>query len=1063
MNQNARMSGYRLQQCMDALERITALPARSAECDQDETISNLLDMLLESMDVDFARLHFGSHCGASFSKFALSVTPQLVAHYQRWFAGWQNDDFAYRQIAAPVGSAMNVAKARIDLFGSVGWLSVGSFRPDFPDRTDRLILNVAANQALVGLQHAQAPRKPAAQVGQLDEGSGLRTQATDMVYEQGRRQELDFRLIVDSIPVPVAVTTPQGEVEGVNRQTVDYFGKTFDELKTWKTSELVHPDDLERTIAAQVAAHQNGTTYDVQSRHRRHDGEYRWFNVLGVPLRDSRGDILRWLHLIIDVDDQKRAEEALSASENHLTQIVNSLPGLAWAASTDGLAEYFNQRYLDYTGLTFEEALGEGWTRAVHPDDLQGLVKRWVEILRHGGASEAEARLRRHDGAYRWFLFRTNPLLNERGDVIKWFGVNTDIEDRKIVEENLRHSEINLRQMTETIPQMLWSATKDGAIDYCNHKLLDYTGFTAPELMNAGWVKLLHPGDVERAKAVWAESVATGAPYQIEVRTHHAADGQFRWLLTNAMPLRGEDGTIQRWYGTCIDIHDRKEAEAAIARSEKSLAQIIDSIPVYVWSALSDGGVEFLNRHYLAYLGVSQDEVQGWGLLSKIHPDDVDSHVGHWRKLLATETSGEWQTRLRRHDGAYRWFLHRANALKDGSGAVKWFGVTIDIEELKRAEEKLRASELNLRRQTETIPQMLWSAKPDGVIDYCNTQFANFIGYLPLQTIDSSWKDCIHPEDVDQTSRMWKSCVETGAPFRAEARFVHASSGSFRWCVTTGLPLRDENGQILKWHGSCVDMHDWKLAQDELRVTQAELAHLTRVMTMGQLTASIAHELNQPLAGILMNASTGLRMLSSTSPNVQGAAETAKRTIRDAKRASEVIARLRALFSKKAPAAERVNLNAAVQEIISLTSHEIARHGVYIVSDFDRRMPYIYGDRVQIQQVVLNFILNGIESMEGISDREKKLIICTELGPEGRVYLSVKDTGCGFDEEKTERLFSPFFTTKPSGMGIGLSVSRTIIESHNGVLSARRNDGPGSVFTFSLPVDALPSVGIGPA
>jgi C4-dicarboxylate-specific signal transduction histidine kinase len=269
--------------------------------------------------------------------------------------------------------------------------------------------------------------------------------------------------------------------------------------------------------------------------------------------------------------------------------------------------------------------------------------------------------------------------------------------------------------------------------------------------------------------------------------------------------------------------------------------------------------------------------------------------------------------------------------------------------------------------------------------------------------------------------------------------------------LTTGLPLRDDTGRIIRWHGACVDLHDWKTAQDELRETQAELAHMTRVTTMGQLTASIAHELNQPLAGIMTNASTGMRMLNADPPNVAGARETARRTLRDAGRASEVINRLRALFTKKSTTFEAVDLNLAIQEVIALTSSELQRNSVSLRLELADDLPPVAGDRIQLQQVILNFIVNGTEAMNGVEDRPREMVISTQRDETGNIRLSVQDTGVGFDALSTEKLFSPFFTTKTSGMGIGLSVSRSIIESHQGRLWAEVNRGPGATFSFALP------------
>ena len=222
-------------------------------------------------------------------------------------------------------------------------------------------------------------------------------------------------------------------------------------------------------------------------------------------------------------------------------------------------------------------------------------------------------------------------------------------------------------------------------------------------------------------------------------------------------------------------------------------------------------------------------------------------------------------------------FLLRANPMRDDSGAIlKWYGTNTDIDDRKRAEEALRIRELNLRQITETIPEMLWSASPDGAIEYCNGRLLDYTGISPEQIMSDGWMTLLHPDDVEPTAEVWKSCVKSGAPYRVEVRTFHAADHTYRWCVASALPLLDQEGRIVKWHGTVVDMHDWKQAQEELRNTQAELARMMRVMTIGQLTASIAHEVNQPLSGIIMNASTCLRMLRVDPPNLDGAQETAR-------------------------------------------------------------------------------------------------------------------------------------------------------------------------------------------
>jgi C4-dicarboxylate-specific signal transduction histidine kinase len=242
-----------------------------------------------------------------------------------------------------------------------------------------------------------------------------------------------------------------------------------------------------------------------------------------------------------------------------------------------------------------------------------------------------------------------------------------------------------------------------------------------------------------------------------------------------------------------------------------------------------------------------------------------------------------------------------------------------------------------------------------------------------------------------------------------------------------------------------------RLAEQALDRTQAELAHIARVTTLGTMTASIAHELNQPLSGIVTNAITCQRLLSNVPPNIDAALETVRRTIRDANRATEVITRLRRLFSKKNPALKSVDLNEAVLEVIALASTELQKNGVSLRPELANGLPLVAGDRVQLQQVVLNLLRNGSDAMSAVEDRPRQLLIKTLPDESDRVRLTVQDAGVGFDPQAAERLFDAFYTTKSDGMGIGLSVSRSIIESHRGRLWATLNDGPGAAFSFSIP------------
>jgi C4-dicarboxylate-specific signal transduction histidine kinase len=307
----------------------------------------------------------------------------------------------------------------------------------------------------------------------------------------------------------------------------------------------------------------------------------------------------------------------------------------------------------------------------------------------------------------------------------------------------------------------------------------------------------------------------------------------------------------------------------------------------------------------------------------------------------------------------------------------------------------------------------------------------------------------VHPEDIPLLYDMIERVRGAGTDFEYEAR-LQMPDQSIKYLHMVAHGTRDQDGR-LEYIGAVQDVTQRRFAAEALSKARSELAHVARVTSLGALTASIAHEVNQPLSGIITNASTCLRMLAADPPNVDGARETARRTIRDGRRASDVIQRLRALFSKKDATAEAVDLNEAAREVIALSLSDLQRNRVILRPQFADDLPPVTGDRVQLQQVILNLLVNASDAMSGVDDRPRQMVIRTERDEGDRVRLTVQDAGMGLEPDGVDKLFEAFYTTKSGGMGIGLSVSRSIIESHQGRLWAAANDGPGASFSFSIP------------
>jgi PAS domain S-box-containing protein len=390
-----------------------------------------------------------------------------------------------------------------------------------------------------------------------------------------------------------------------------------------------------------------------------------------------------------------------------------------------------------------------------------------------------------------------------------------------------------------------------------------------------------------------------------------------------------------------------------------------------------------------------------------------------------------------------------------GKFASSAYEALMRIEDLKITAE-LAAANAELQVQVgllQHLPVSAWTLKPDGTPEFVNQVWLDFSG----QTLDfvrshpEAWMTAVHPEDREMAARAFWEGVRSGEDFAIETRSLRAKDGSYRWHLQQAVVLRDAEGKVLKFVGTTTDIDDQKRAEEGLRNAQSELARVMGVMAMEQLTASIAHEVNQPLSGIMTNAGTCLRMLDNNPPNLEGARETARRTIRDANRASEVITRLRAFFSHRETAAESLDLNEAAREVIALSLSGLQKNDITVQADLAGGLPSITGDRIQLQQVILNLLRNAMDAMGGVDDRPRELFVKTEMDQGGQIQLSVKDSGVGFAPQDADKLFAAFHTTKTDGMGIGLSISRSIIEAHQGRLWATRNDGPGSTFSFSIP------------
>ena len=381
--------------------------------------------------------------------------------------------------------------------------------------------------------------------------------------------------------------------------------------------------------------------------------------------------------------------------------------------------------------------------------------------------------------------------------------------------------------------------------------------------------------------------------------------------------------------------------------------------------------------------------------------------------------------------------------------------------ERKRAEQALRESEREARLIVGAIPGFIAVLSREGEVEFVNRQVLAYFGRTLEDLRDWKMSDAVHPDDLPHVISVWTRAMESGAPYEVEHRFCRAD-GAYRWFRSRGMPLRDGDGRVVRWYVLLTDIDDRKRSEAELREAYSELAHVARVTTMGELTASIAHEVKQPIAASVTSAQTALRWLDAQPPELGEVREALSRIVRAGKRAGDVIGRIRALVTKAPPPKEPVDINAAIREVVELTRGEAVKNGVSVRTDLGEGLPLILGDRVQLQQVILNLIINGIEAMTGVGEASRDLLISTSRDGTGAVLVLVADTGPGLAAGAPEQVFAAFYTTKPGGLGLGLSICRSIIEAHEGRLWARANEPLGAIFQFTLPAPGRPPGGFEP-
>jgi PAS domain S-box-containing protein len=774
------------------------------------------------------------------------------------------------------------------------------------------------------------------------------------------QSELTFHQIVDGISALVAVLTPDGAVEFVNQQVLDYFGKTLEELKRWASTDAVHPDDLPSVIDVFKRALESGRPYDVELRQRSSDGVYRWFHVQGLPVRDADRRILRWCILQTDIDERKRAE-GLLAGENLVLEMT------AKGSSLESILEAVC-RVVEQTAsgsrcsvLLFDPS-GSTIQQAVAPSLPSSYSSRFpgTPVDREGGPCTEAARR------------KTQVIVSDVASDPHW----------------------------------------------------DAYGWRTAALTHG-------------LKACWSTTI---------LGSNGLILGTFAIYWREPRTPTGQDQTLieQMTHLAAVAI-EHKRNEGVMRENAHELRQLVDSVPGMILVIDAAGRQEYANKRFLDYAG--KTEIKGLDGLALIHPDDQEAINSEWLRSMALGRPLESNSRVMRFDGAYRWMHAHIAPFKDERGRItRWYGLLTDIDDQRSAEEKLRRSEQELRLIFETIPAMVYTMSPEGDLELVNERLLAFLGATSVAF--NEWTHFIHPDDCARVLAVWQSTTAASEPYDIELR-LRRSDGVYRWFNSRGTPMRDAEGGVVRWYALLTDINDRKTAEDALRRTETRLSRARQAASVAELSASIAHEINQPLASVVTNAHACQTWLSHDPPNLERALATLERIIRDGHSAAEVLRRIRALFKETAPVKSLTDMNQTISEVLGVLSDELRANGVIVETKLEVDLPELEVDHVQLQQTLINLVHNAIEAMAGVTDRAKTLVLGSSRQGED-LLVQVRDAGVGVKDPAL--IFEPFVTSKESGMGMGLSIARTIVEAHGGRVWATANEDAGMTFAFTLPL-----------
>ena len=807
--------------------------------------------------------------------------------------------------------------------------------------------------------------------------------------------------------------------------------------------QRIHPDDRGRVWEGVQEAVRQKRDYAGEFRIVLPDGTIKYLDVTAHHRFSARGEVVEILRTNVDVTEGKRAERALRESEAKIRRLVdaNIIGIFIW--DLDGRIIEANDAFLRMVGYDRED-LAAGrmrWTELTPPEWRDSDERRLAELKLTGSLQPFEKEYFGKEGVRVPVLIGA-ATFEEGGNQGVAFVL--DLTERKCAEQAAEH----LASIVESSDDAIVSKDLDGIIRTWNRGAERLFGYKAAEVIGRPITILIPPDRLEEEPGILAR-IHRGEPVDHFETVRRHKDGSLIDISLTVSPTRDARGAIVGASKIARDITERKRAEQALRESEAKLRDYAETASDWFWETGPDYKFTLLTEN--AFGSGSADRI---GTACWDRALDLETEPEKWRVVRATLDSHkpfrDFIYCTTGGNGSPMYVRASGKPVFDANGEFRGYrGTGTDVTAITRAQEALRESERSARSALDGIAGLVSVLAPNGEVETANRQLLEYFGRSLEWLKNWGTNDAVHPEDLPRVLELFKKAMAAGIPFQHELR-MRRFDGEYRWFDNRGVPIRDDSGRIARWYILLTDIEDRTRALAQLEQMQSDFAHMNRVSMMGELAASLSHEITQPIASARNNARAAQNFLDMQPPDLSEVREALGCVVGDTDRAGDIIDRIREHMKKAPPRKGQFDLNEAINEVIVLGRSAIIKNGVWVQTRLSEGLFPVHGDRVQLQQVVLNLILNAVEAMGSVEAKPRDLLISTEQDRTG-VLVAVRDSGPGIDPSHLERVFDAFYTTKSGGMGMGLSICRSIIEAHGGRLWAEANEPRGAIFQFTLP------------